>query len=230
MTIAGASAKASLRADILKHVAPDDVARLSRGCRWRRWPQGSVILGREDDSDEVLFLQEGRAQVTIYSDNGRQVIYADLMPGQAFGELAAIDSLPRSADVIALEDCVIASMPGVRFRKLLATRPELALAVLRQFSALIRQLTDRQLELSTLPADLRLCAWLLRRVAADGADLPWVALDLPTHYDIACQIGSHREAVTKALRVLQRGGLVRREGGAFEVSPAGLQRRLHPSF
>lgn len=193
---------------------------ISAACSWRRYAKDSLVLAQREASDEVLFLHEGRVRVTMCSGNGRQVTFRDLEDGDLIAELAAIDQRPRSAEVIAVTDCVIASLPAARFVELISQTPVLALWEMRRLTEIIRDLTDRQLELVALPLPTRLCAFLLR-LSSQSDHGPGQAghslIELPRHEEIAHLIGSQREAVTKAFRDLEARGLVERQGKQMMV-------------
>jgi CRP/FNR family transcriptional regulator, cyclic AMP receptor protein len=189
-----------------------------RCCSWRHCEPGEQIVNYLDASDDVFFVVEGEACVTIYSIAGKAISFRNLATGDIFGEYAAIDGAPRSASVEARTSCVIASMSAEEFRKLLMTEPVVAQAVLRTLVRNIRALTKRVYEFSTLAVNNRIQAELLRlaniapRVGA-GARLD----PAPTHAEIASRISTHREAVTRELNRLSRLGIIERKGGTLLV-------------
>jgi len=103
-----------------------------------------------DASDEVFFLLTGRARVAVRSTDGKAVNFRELSPGGIFGEYAAIDGRPRSANVEARTSCLVASMPAGAFRELLEAQPEIAKTLLEHFVREIRELTTRVFEFSAL--------------------------------------------------------------------------------
>jgi CRP-like cAMP-binding protein len=67
---------------------------------------GECIVKQDEAGDSMYLLVTGRAHVVHHRD-GRSVELAVLEEGDFFGELALVDQGPRSADVSALEDCVL---------------------------------------------------------------------------------------------------------------------------
>ena len=126
-----------------------------------------------------------------------------------FGEYAAIDARPRSANVEARTSCLVVSMPGAAFRHLLETEPTLAKALLEHFVAEIRELTTRVYEFSTLAVRYRIQAELLRlaRLAAPEGRIARI-VPAPTHAEIASRTSTHREAVTRELNRLAKMGIL----------------------
>jgi len=94
----------------------------------------------------------------------------DIGAGDWFGDLAAIDGRSRSADVDALEDSLLASLRPVQFRDLLQAHRVVCDRVLDRLVALVRDLTDRVFDFSTLGVQNRVHAELLRLAKEAGVE------------------------------------------------------------
>lgn len=55
------------------------------------------ILSYLDVTPHVHFLIAGKVRVMVHAVNGKAIVFSDLTQGELYGELAAIDGLPRSA-------------------------------------------------------------------------------------------------------------------------------------
>lgn len=191
---------------------------LERQCRWRQFHAHEVIIDRLSDARDVYFVVRGKVRVVNYSYSGREISYADISAGGFFGEMAAIDDAPRSANVVALADTLLAALAPELFIRLLADEPKFALTVMKGLTRIIRGSTDRIMELSTLGAANRIHAELLRlgrpHVRDDNTA---VIRPAPLHADIAGRAGTTRESVTRALSELARQGIIRRERDALVV-------------
>jgi len=120
--------------------------------------------------------------------------------GEVFGEMAGLDEMPRSADVIALDAVLIACMPAAAFHRLLNDEPQLATRMLRRLASMVRKLTQRVIDLSTLGVQNRIHAELLRLAREAGIDDNKARIDpAPKHADIASQVSTNREQVTREL-------------------------------
>jgi CRP/FNR family transcriptional regulator, cyclic AMP receptor protein len=109
--------------ELLRDLPSDALSALSRRCQWRRYRAHQMILGYRDDSREVFFIVRGQVRVTFFAECGREVSFRDLPAGEMFGELSAIDGLPRSCAVVALSDTMVAAMSAGVFWNLLRTNP-----------------------------------------------------------------------------------------------------------
>jgi CRP/FNR family cyclic AMP-dependent transcriptional regulator len=200
---------------------------LAQACRWRSVATRKPLMLRSQDECDVCFLVSGRARITTYSANGRQVTFRDCSEGEYFGDIAAIDGAPRSADVLTLEPCVVASLDRPAFMALLRDEPLLAERVMRRLTELVRQLSERVIDLSTLGVQNRLHAELLRMARAAGiADNRARLEPAPRHAELASQISTNREQVTRELNVLARDGLLAKEGRALIVTDAERLARM----
>ena len=150
------------KVSIWRGLSPEQLARVNARCRWKTYAQGEVILNYLDRSDDVYFITQGEVRITIYSLQGSVVTIGDLSAGEIFGEMSAIDGQPRSASIVALAHCNIASMPASAFRDFVKTEPLVGFDLARGLTQKLRSLTNRVYELSTLDVANRTRAELLR--------------------------------------------------------------------
>lgn len=199
-------------------------------------PNGMVISQDEPTRDAFLVLS-GRAQVTIYSDDGKMVSYRQIGPGSIFGEIAAIDGGRRSASVVALDDLVVGVLVEARFRAIVSELPEFAWALLEHLATQSRAMTARIYEFSTMLVRDRLIEELLRL----AAEAPAPAVDAgqpaafpgareiapaPTHFDLAARISTHREAVSREMSKFAKLGIVVKRAGGLVVRDIEALRAL----
>jgi CRP/FNR family transcriptional regulator, cyclic AMP receptor protein len=206
------------RIKLLEGVPASALERLASQCRWRRFPSGQRAISREAQDQDVYLIVSGRVRITSFSAAGRQVTYRDIPAGDWFGDFAAIDGLSRSADVVALEDTVAASMSPAVFRDLLHEHPAVCDRMLYRLVTLVRELTERVFDLSTLGVQNRVHAEVLRLAKQAGVTANMARIDpAPKHTEIASQVSTYREQVTRELSVMARQGLVQRSGSALVI-------------
>ena len=205
--------------EILRPLDPETRAATVRRCRWRRFDAGEQILDQQGGTQDVCFIVRGRVRVVNHSASGREISFDDIPAGGTVGEMAAVDGGPRSASVVALDEgTLIAFLAPRPFLELVTGHPELALAVMRRLSGIARRATDRIMELSTLGANNRVHAELLRlakRGRMEGGAA--VIAPIPVHADIASRVSTARETVARVLSDLARDGLVERRPDALVV-------------
>jgi CRP/FNR family transcriptional regulator, cyclic AMP receptor protein len=203
---------------LLKSLSPERLEALARECAWRHFADGQRIISRAAPDRDLYFIVSGRVRVTTYSAAGRQVTFRDFGPGEHFGAVAAIDGMARSADVVGLEGGLLASLPPAALHRLLREEPALAERLLRDFAGLVRRLSERVIDLSTLGVHQRLHAELLRLAREAGVQGNRARIDpAPKHVDLASQVSTYREQVTRELSALAKARVLGKEGRALVV-------------
>jgi len=203
---------------LLEGLPGERLEALARACAWRNYAAGQPIISRAAADRDVHLIVSGRVRVTTYSAAGRQVTFRDIAAGELFGEVAAIDGMPRSADVVALESALTASLPAAAFRQLLREEPAVAERVLRRLAGVVRRMSERVIDLSTLGVHQRIHGELLRLAREAGVKQNLARIDpAPRHADLASQVSTYREEVTRELSALARAGIVSREGRALLI-------------
>ena len=104
-----------------------------------RYAEGERIFAKGDPGDSMFFILEGELRVRI-EVMGKETILTTLGTGEFFGDISLFDHGPRSADVVANADSVVARISARSFDELAAQAPDLATPFLR---ALGKTLTAR---------------------------------------------------------------------------------------
>ena len=193
----------------------------------RQIKRGQIVIKHDDGGGEVFFILEGAFRATMYSPGGREISYQDLHAGDMFGELAAIDGLPRSTHVIALEKASLAVLSRAAFNNVLVQYPEVAQATLKKMAALVRFLCDRIYGFGALDVNHRIRAELLRLAqpcepASAGVHQRAVISRLPTHQELANRLATHREAISREISSLEKTGLIQKDKRAI-ISRADIK-------
>jgi CRP-like cAMP-binding protein len=219
---AGAKAdyrKGSLRSiPLLADLSNEGLARLESHAQRINFAKGQQMISRADPSRDVFILLSGQARVTFYSAGGRAVAFRRIDPGEVVGEFAAIDGQGRSATVEAVRPCVALSIGAPLFWELTETDRGFAAAVMRHLVGLLRALTARIVEFSTLGVKDRIHCELLRLAKKALEEGGKSELNpAPTHSDLAARISTHREAVSRELSRLSKLGVIERKGRTITV-------------
>ncbi len=203
---------------LLSELDEEEVAVVEKNCRWKTYGVNEQIIDQHSDSRDIFFVVDGHVRVVNYSLSGREITFDDLDPGAHFGELAAIDGLPRSASVMALDEARVASLPAEQFHQVVLEHPAIALKLMKHLAHLVRTSTTRIMDLSTLGANNRIHADLLRlarKVTED--DMTAVIKPIPVHSDVASRVSTTRETVARVMNDLARKDVVERQKDALLV-------------
>jgi CRP-like cAMP-binding protein len=148
-----------------------------------------------------------------------------------FGELAAIDGEPRSASVLALKSALIGRLSQAAFEDLVDNHRSFAWTLLAHLSSMVRDMTGRIFEYSTLPVRERLVLELLRLADSDAIDSNKAVISpAPTHFDLAARISTHREAVSREMSALAKQGLLEKRAGILQLHNIGALKALCSSL
>jgi CRP-like cAMP-binding protein len=100
----------------------------------RTYNAGEVIFSQDDPAKgEAYLVHEGTVEVWR-SDDGERRLLRTLARGDLLGEVALFRSAPHSATAIAAEPVNLIVLPEARLEEMIRTRPELALALIRQLA------------------------------------------------------------------------------------------------
>ncbi len=135
-----------------------------------------------------------------------------------FGELAAIDGQPRSANAVAKTEAQVGRVSANQFWALLQEFPQVNAATLRYLCGLVRDLSGRVYQFSAHAVSSRIQAEILRLARLSGPTGNAATISpVPTHAEIASRVNTHREAVTKEISRLVGAGLLERSPGKLTV-------------
>ena len=228
MTITEPSTLGLRRVKLLEGLADEVLERVARVCSWRRFNPGQAVISRSSFSRDLYLVVAGRVRITVYTASGRQVTFRDLAEGETVGDIAAVDGGPRSVDVMALNEVLVAVITHAEFQTLLRENPLVSERFTRHLVQLIRRLTETVIELSTLGVVNRIHSDLLRLARETGVPStgPCVLLPAPRHADIAARVSTTREQVTREMSVLAKQGLLTKEPDGMRISDIRALERM----
>lgn len=213
--------------ELFKEVDRDALLPIERACRFRRFSAHEHIFEKDAVSTDVFFVVRGKIRIVNYSVSGREISFADVFEGNYFGELSAIDGQPRSAGAMAIENTLIMALPRRLFLALLADYPQTALRVMRKLAQMVRTADERIMDLSTVAAQSRVQAELLRQAHSHKTVGNAAVIEpIPIHSDIASRVSTTRETVARVLNDLARQGIVQRTRTALLIRDMGLLQSM----
>ena len=172
---------------------------------------GEVLFAAGDDGDGCYLLDRGLLKVTVTSSLGEERIIAILGPGAVVGELSMIDERPRSASVVALNDCLLRFTSREAFAKFMATHPEAYQALVAILAFRLRQADEGLAATTFLSVKGRVARALVE--LAEYVGTPSSTGQIVLHEkislaDIAAMAGVARENVSRVMSEWRRRNLV----------------------
>jgi CRP-like cAMP-binding protein len=90
----------------------------------RTYPKDTMIFSEGQPGDELYIIQKGSVKIVKIVDNN-EVLLAVLKQGDIFGEMALLESKPRSANAIAYEDCTVLAVNKENFERMVGSQPQI---------------------------------------------------------------------------------------------------------
>ena len=193
-----------------------ELERLSKVAMRRRAVRGEQVVRAGEDAETLIVMLTGRAKVTNFDEEGREIILAWLSPGEFFGEMGLIDGSPRSANVVAVEPCELLILGKHEFQRCMQDNFQV---VQKLMQILVRRLreADRNIEsLALLDVYGRVARLLLDMSENDSGKR--VVRQKISKQDMARMIGASREMVSKVMRDLEVGGYIISEGDHITIT------------
>jgi CRP/FNR family cyclic AMP-dependent transcriptional regulator len=198
--------------EVLPQPLLDEIARVASV---RAFPKRAIMVTEGDETDSLYVRLAGKARVYVADDKGREVQLNQLGPGEYFGEVT-LDGGPRSASVMALEDCKCAVVKRAEFDGFMQRHPEIAAHIIRKLARRVRELTENVRSLALMDVYGRVARLLLE--LAEEKDGKLVIQEALTHRDIASRVGASREMISRIFSDLSDGGYVRKEDGQLVIA------------
>ena len=105
----------------------------------RTFGNGDVIFGEGSVGKHMYVIVSGSVRIVKKSE-GEDAVIAALGKGELFGEMALVDSLPRSASAIAVgDDTSVVEIDHAQFAYLVGQQPAFALIILKALSLRLRE-------------------------------------------------------------------------------------------
>lgn len=187
----------------------------------RTYPKHSVILSEEDPGSALFVIISGKVKVfrSDKEDVSKEVILSMLNPSDFFGEMALLDGLTRSANVVALEDSKLFIIQRNDFLNLLHEHPDVSVTLLQEITQRFRAATMKIKALSLKDAEGKVATVLLQ-LADDIGRIKQGVVEiekLPFQHELANMAGTSRETISRTLHSFAKKGLVELDGSKLRI-------------
>jgi CRP/FNR family cyclic AMP-dependent transcriptional regulator len=198
-------------------------ARTSR----KRFQQNEQLFAEGDPCAGLFLVAAGKIRIFKLSPSGREQILAVEGPGSSFAELPVFDGGNYPAAASAIEDTEVLFISRKDFQSFCREHPDVALKVIAVVGSRLRRLVGIIEELSFTTVRQRLIVLILRLAQAGGTpSKEGIRVELTkSHQDLAAELGTVRELVSRNLSRLQAEGYLDVEGRKIVVKDLpGLKR------
>jgi CRP/FNR family cyclic AMP-dependent transcriptional regulator len=187
----------------------EQLAALEQSGDKRQYKKGSIILGKDDTTDYLFVLVRGNVNAYIEED-GKRIIVNSIGAGESFGELAMLSGEPRSANIVATENCEVLVLQKTAIDSLMQDSPQFSKNLVQMLAKKVNALTEDVSSLALLDVYRRI-ARVLEQHTESGKT------SRLTQQDIADRVGSSREMVSRILKDLRIGGYIAIEHKQIEI-------------
>jgi len=199
-------------------------------CAGRRtYPSGEILFSEGEPCAGLLIVVSGRVRIFKTSPSGREHVLSLDGPGSSIAELPVFDGGPYPASASATQSSELLFISRKDFRAICLQHPDVALKVLQVVGARLRRLVGIIEELSFTTVRHRLISWLLRQARTEGRPIErGLTFSLQaSHQELASQIGTVRELVSRNIARLQAQGFIEVNGREVTILDAeGLEADL----
>lgn len=195
---------------IFAELDPSVLLRLTERCVTRTLAAGTVLFTAGEECRGLYIVESGRVRIYRLSPEGREQVLHIEGPGRAVAELPLFDGGPYPASAVTVEESRLVFLPRADFEHLYRTNPDAAHAIIRGLGKRLRHLVHVTETLAFRDVAARLALLLAGYGERAGVRTPeGVELTLGrTQEELALEIGAARESVSRALKQLQKKGLV----------------------
>jgi len=207
---------------LFKGMTKEDIDSIAASTVIRQFPKNTVIVSQGDETDSFYVIMEGKVDVYLKNDKGKEIIINTLGAGEAFGELAPLGKIPRQASIITTEDSTFGVISRQVFMDTLLTKPTVSMQIIDLLVHRIRDLTEEVSSLALEDVYNRVVRVLYKHAEEVGEKLVTEKL---TQQDIASRVGATREMVHRILKELKTGGYISIEGKHITI-----EKKLPPGW
>jgi CRP-like cAMP-binding protein len=213
---------------------PAQVMLLADEAVCRSFAPGEIILLDGMPCTGLWVIGEGQVKVYKLSLEGNEHILHLLGPGNSFNDIAALDGGPNPASAAALTPVEACVLSHDTLQTAILSDPALAQTLIRLLAERTRGLVQQIEDLALYSVRTRVARFLLKQ--ADSAGLPdgnghgeplngaVISGTVITRAAIAAHLATQPETLSRALKSLEKAGIIRVERAEIEVLRADLLR------
>lgn len=195
---------------IFAELHDEALQQLARRCVTKTVPAGHVLFTTGEECRGLYMIESGRVRIYRTDPAGREQVLHVEGPGRTVAELPIFDGGPYPASAVTIEECELVFLPRAAFEFLYRNQPDIAHAIIRALGRRLRQLVHLTETLAFRDVAARLAMLLVgyaERAGIETASGVEIEIDR-TQEELAHEIGTARESVSRAMKQLRRKGLI----------------------
>lgn len=176
-----------------------------------RFPKGSVVFAESQKARNVYVIRRGQVKVVLSSPHGRPLLIRVAHPGDVLGLSAVLSKSPYDVTAVVKERAELLKFEGENFLKFILQHIEGSLWAVEALNCEYRSALDDVYRLGIYNTVISRLAHLLCAMGGEIDPSSDGSLELRitlTQEEIASMLGSSRESVTRAMRVLRDNEII----------------------
>ena len=215
------------KAPLFANLSDEEMGALCRRVTSKKYDRGEILFSEGDACRGLFVVGRGKIRIFKVSSSGREQILSVEGPGSSFAELPVFDGGDYPASACASEESEVFFISRKDFQDFCREHPEVGLKVIAVVGSRLRRLVGIIEDLSFTTVRQRLIGLIVRLAHASStrtSDGVRVELN-KTQQDLAAELGTVRELVSRNLGRLQAEGYLELNGRNIIVKDlAGLKR------
>src|SRR5947207_1960927 len=127
------------RIPLFKRLTPEELEQLAEEVDQVKYDPDETIFNEQDKGDALYVVETGSVRIWVLDEDVKPVTLKELEPGEFFGELAVLDRGPRSTNATAIVETTLHRLSSDDFQKFLMEHPDVAIDVICEIGARMRQ-------------------------------------------------------------------------------------------
>jgi CRP/FNR family transcriptional regulator, cyclic AMP receptor protein len=207
------------RVPIFSGLSEDELRFLVQRVVPRHFSAGETVFGEGDPCSGLYVVASGHVRIYKSSPGGREQVLSIDGPGSSIAEIPVFDGGNYPASCVAIDRATLLFASKQDFQALCLAHPQVTLKVLRVVGVRLRRLVGIIEELSFTTVRHRLASLLLRLAQKEGRrTTEGVEVKLPANnQELASQIGTVRELVSRNLSRFQAEGMLKIDGRSVTI-------------
>ncbi len=215
---------------LFKNLSDDTINLLESRLNVKRVEEGESLLAAGSTPRTCWVVLSGQIKLYRVNRAGKEQVFAYLKPGDVFGLSVLTDpNSPMTMGAVARASSEIAELDLNVLRDVLKREPAFALAALTEQTRRLRQMTELVDQLSLKDAHNRLARWLDHWISSnqpDAGENEFMVVLPYTQSEIAAQIGTVREVVSRGFSRMEKDGILRASGKRVTIQSRKRLRQM----
>jgi len=188
-----------------------------QGMQQIHMPKGAVVFEPGSSCNQFAYILSGKLRVDLLGGRGKPIMLYRFGGGETciLTTSCLLSGDTYTATATIEEDVEALIVPMSQFDKMLANSSEFRRIVFHSFSERLSTMMAKIEQIAFIPVEQRLAERLVQLNLAYGTDIQI------THDQLAADIGTAREVISRKLKSLEKQGIITRDRG--QISIANLQ-------